>query len=228
MRFMNSDRPDGPVGYFPMTSWKTVTSSKSVYTFRENDLVDLPALVTKLRQRGRPIDAWLAGQLSAPTRAALENPDGQSPGAVPLQSLLVEDLNEILIGPSIFTQQRFDGVDLRRETQKLLLQTPQRDELKRVNRLLIEDAYPIELSRNRRPADEAALDRLLARYREPIIKEIRDRLRCRLPRRYEDVEDLAHDFILNWLRRDFLRNVSLARISHQLSMSSDRAPSHCT
>lgn len=59
--------------------------------------------------------------------------------------------------------------------------------------------------------DEAALDRLLARYRGPIIKEIQDRLRGRLPRCYEDVEDLAHDFILNWLRRDFLQNVSPER-----------------
>ena len=64
-----------------------------------------------------------------------------------LQAALLQDLNELLADTSIHERQRFEGVTLHSETQKLLSQNPQGEAPVRLNRLLIEDAYPLELSR---------------------------------------------------------------------------------
>lgn len=53
------------------------------------------------------------------------------------------------------------------------------------------------------PSRMAALDRLFTRYRKPILLEIQ--FRCHSSQ--ADAEDIAHEFIATWLRRDFLREV---------------------
>ncbi len=50
---------------------------------------------------------------------------------------------------------------------------------------------------------QAALERLFQCYRKPIVRAIQARQRCD----EAAAEDLAHDFIAQCLRRDFLRNV---------------------
>ena len=51
--------------------------------------------------------------------------------------------------------------------------------------------------------DFAALERLMARYRPPILREMASRANCNAM----EAEELAHEFISIWLRRDFLKNV---------------------
>src|SRR5664279_6260079 len=41
-------------------------------TFSEDDFVELPSLASKLSQKERPVDTWLAAQLSSATQAALK------------------------------------------------------------------------------------------------------------------------------------------------------------
>lgn len=53
----------------------------------------------------------------------------------------------------------------------------------------------------------AALDRLLKRYRQPIIVHIQHSQRCNA----NEAEELAHQFIEHWMRKDLLRNVSPER-----------------
>ncbi len=62
-----------------------------------------------------------------------------------LAEYLIRELNEIIRGPCIYDAQRFAGVTLRPETQKLLASNPHGAALIRLNRLLIEDAYPNEI-----------------------------------------------------------------------------------
>ena len=50
-------------------------------------------------------------------------------------------LNNAVIGPSIYIEQRFADVKLRPETQELLQQNPQGNDLTRLNRLLLDDTY---------------------------------------------------------------------------------------
>lgn len=51
--------------------------------------------------------------------------------------------------------------------------------------------------------DFAALERLIGRYRTPILREIQSREKCN----DLEAEELAHEFISIWLRREFLKNV---------------------
>lgn len=50
----------------------------------------------------------------------------------------------------------------------------------------------------------AALERLLKRYRQPIIVYIRFRQRCTT----DEAEELAHQFIEHWMRKDLLKSVA--------------------
>jgi RNA polymerase sigma-54 factor len=119
---------------------------KGAWTFSAEDFTDFPEFIRLLKDRERQFDAWLVGQLSEPTREALRNYLGQDDSV--LKPALLGDLNATVRGPSIHDPQRFGGIPLRSETQQLLSQHPEGDDLRRLNRLLLEDAYPSELSRN--------------------------------------------------------------------------------
>jgi len=125
--------------------WNAFRSAPA--TFLVSDLVDLPSLANKLMRPGRAFDTWLSGQLSEATHAALANYQGRVSDAAPVQQALLQEFNRLLCGDMIFEQQRFDGVDLRPETQNLIPSVPSGSDPLRLNRLLIEDAYPLEVWR---------------------------------------------------------------------------------
>ena len=50
-----------------------------------------------------------------------------------LKEALVQDLNAIILGPSIYDEDRFSEVERRQETQDLLAGHPQREDLARLN-----------------------------------------------------------------------------------------------
>ena len=130
-----------------LSSSNPAPTREGSWTFSAGDFVELPSLAGKLKQPGRAVDKWLAGQLSPATKAALSSYADADSDPASLQAALLQDLNELLADTSIHERQRFEGVTLHSETQKLLSQNPQGEDLVRLNRLLIEDAYPLELSR---------------------------------------------------------------------------------
>ena len=68
------------------------------------------------------------------------------------------------------------------------------------------DFYPVtgwSTISNGKKGDFAALERLMARYRPPILREMASRANCNAM----EAEELAHEFISVWLRRDFLKNL---------------------
>lgn len=116
--------------------------------FSEGDFVDLSSLADKLEQPSRPIDIWLAAQLTPETTAALEDYLGQGADPSTLQKALLEDINRVLVGPSIYDTQRFSGVTLRPKIQRFLTLGLPGGDAPALNRLLMEDAYPLELAKN--------------------------------------------------------------------------------
>jgi hypothetical protein len=108
------------------------------------------------------LPSLLYGKLSAQTVRALADWQPGSDLKV-LQKHLVQDLNAVINGDSIYTPRRFVGVKMRPETTKLLEEDPQGGEMVRLNRLLLEDAYPQEIERKRQ-SEEPLFDALWQRF----------------------------------------------------------------
>jgi CheY-like chemotaxis protein len=115
--------------------------------FSVGELVDLPLLASRLKQKADALSSYLQGQLSTATLSLLTNYQGLGSDPVALQAALVEDFNRIIRGPLIFNKDRFAGITLRLETQRILERSLQGDALLRLNRLLLQDVYPLEISR---------------------------------------------------------------------------------
>ena len=112
--------------------------------FSVDDLVDLPSFAVKLQGAGQ-LAEYLRRELSVETKDLLSNYSGGLD--TKLKEALVQDLNAIVQGPSIYDPDRFSKVERRQETQDVLDGSPQGEDVARLNRLLLEDAYPQEFLR---------------------------------------------------------------------------------
>ena len=136
------------------------------------DIKDVPSLITKLQsdsnQSTKLISQFIWAEVDPATKQLMTDPESTSPQR---QSALVQALNKILRGDSIYEPTRFAGVTLRPETQSLITQSPTGERLIRLNRLLLEDAYPLEIARN--PFNDAmgvALDAAFSNLFAAMIK----------------------------------------------------------
>jgi ATP-binding cassette, subfamily B, bacterial MsbA len=122
-------------------------SKSAVSLFSASDFKDFPVLAAKLTQKADPVSAYLAGELSEPTRQALLQ--ATQPGAKTsrAEAALVDDLNWVIWDPSLYEKACFAQVPRSPETEQLLKQHPSHGkDLVRLNRLLLEDAYRNELA----------------------------------------------------------------------------------
>lgn len=133
-------RPATAVGW-TITSVTTPTSNVCS-PFLAADLLNLPGFVQKLVDHTDPVSLFLWNGFAPATRVLLANP---SAGAELQEIALVQELNSVVAGPSIYSAPRFAGIALRPQTSDLLVSNPTGEQLIVLNRLLLEDAYPLEL-----------------------------------------------------------------------------------
>lgn len=117
--------------------------------FSAEDIGDFPRLIERLRSQSDPVSTFLWGQLSTEDQIELINYQPSAPGSKPSQTIVVNTLNKIVGGASIYTRERFKGFALRQQTVNLTVYDshaggPQTH----LNRMLLEDAFPSEVSRN--------------------------------------------------------------------------------
>ncbi len=104
---------------------------------------ELASFALKLISKSDPVSAFVNEQMDPATRAALVQAVKSD-----LKKLLVQILNGIVTGPSIYDKARFAAFTLDKEMQSLVAsQTTPVTNTARLNRLLLETAYPLELSR---------------------------------------------------------------------------------
>jgi UDP-N-acetylmuramyl pentapeptide phosphotransferase/UDP-N-acetylglucosamine-1-phosphate transferase len=115
---------------------------------RVSELKDPTSFAVKLRDGRDPLSDYLATQLTPETQKMLDNYDGTSPLSETDQRRLIDELNGLLRGPSLYDEQRFAQVKLTDEAQKFIKLNPQGDNLIGLNRMLLEEAYPAELAKN--------------------------------------------------------------------------------
>jgi len=118
---------------------------KGSSTFSVGDIKKLQAFVTKLKQPANAISKYLNGKLPQSTRQQLADFGNSNSNDATVGVSLIDLLNIIIQGPSIYDTNRFKDVALRPGTRRMLDGNPQGDALVRLNRLLLEDAYPLEL-----------------------------------------------------------------------------------
>jgi MscS family membrane protein len=134
--------PRGSPGYVPRKMDSIVPAGPRV-ALSADDVVDLPALAIRLRGK-QAVAVYVVGRLTDETRKLLSDYDGGRDER--LKEALVRDLNEIIRGPAIYEEKRFDGVELAQETRDLLDRNPEGEDLAHLNRLLLDDAFLDELA----------------------------------------------------------------------------------
>jgi antitoxin component YwqK of YwqJK toxin-antitoxin module len=115
--------------------------SIEAHRFAVSGIADLTRLAKDLNKHGTAVSAYLWNRLSVATRdlIAAYVKDSTRRSRLSLETALVQELDAILEGPSIYDENRFSNVGLS-ETTRSLLQNPSSGDSVRLNRLLLEDA----------------------------------------------------------------------------------------
>ena len=111
-------------------------------------ITDPAAFVGKLTSGTDAVSLFLRSRLEDLVKADLATYSATNPNAKILLSAVVKDVNQVILGSSIFDIARFSSVALRPETEQLLQQDVHGLQLARLNMLLLEDAYPAELAKS--------------------------------------------------------------------------------
>lgn len=125
--------------------------------FSASDLLNVAGLNTRLKDPKDPLGTYLRSRLTPATRQLLDRYIVPNQWDKALQDALVDNLNTLLKGPSLYQAERFKAVQLSEETKKLIKRQPQGEDPIRLNRMLLEDAYPHEIAKSYRGVFALAL-----------------------------------------------------------------------
>jgi GTP-binding protein EngB required for normal cell division len=110
------------------------------------NLTNLPGLLQQLNQRSTSIDQFIWRRLSPESQSALEQLSEDkltnTEYGEEIARRFISDLNHISRAESIHNAERYAGITLPDETQRLLDRAPTGDDLHMLNRYLLVDAYP--------------------------------------------------------------------------------------
>ena len=113
--------------------------------FSMDQIKDLPKFVNKLKSQSDRVSAFLWQKLARPEQAALTNDQPSASSSNQVKDVVVQFLNRIIQGPSIYEQKRFKGVRFYESSRLLKQPSPTGLNLAHFNRYLLEDAYQQEL-----------------------------------------------------------------------------------
>ncbi len=117
----------------------------STTLFHTSDIKDPTNLRARLQDRKDPLSAYLQTQFSLHIQEISEDSDSKRVDT--LKENLASELNRVIEGPSIFDEQLFEHVALKKTTRAMVKQDLQGEELIRLNRLLLAEAYPDEITK---------------------------------------------------------------------------------
>jgi len=111
---------------------------------------DLSVFAARLQGQQDGVSRFVWGELSPETRRTVSAYAESRSDPQEVKRALVDDLNRVVQGGSIYDPQRFAEVRLSDETRTMLRrQVANEAEVPRTNRLLLEDAYPNEIEMDR-------------------------------------------------------------------------------
>jgi hypothetical protein len=116
--------------------------------FSVGDIKNLKDFVLKINQPTDAFSAYLKDKLPKTVRKQLSNLSASRKGSKDAIAPLIEFLNSVIKGSSIYETRRFKGVVLREDNKRMLQKKAEGKTLALLNRQLLEDVYPFELLRD--------------------------------------------------------------------------------
>jgi hypothetical protein len=113
--------------------------------FAAENLRNPRRLAHELRDGTQPVTLFVQSAFSPTTKLALSRLDDDKEPDPGLVTDMVQDLNTLIQGPSIYDPSRFTGILLSAATLHLVSLTPTGADLIRLNRMLLKAALPLEL-----------------------------------------------------------------------------------
>jgi sugar phosphate permease len=140
------------VGAVAATSLATFVVTRPIL-FRTSDLKDPSGLAIQLRDDQNSLSKHLRLQFSSESRQLLNAYDGEGPVPEPLHRAMVQELNTVLQGPWLYSEENFASVQLSARTStnigNLLDKPPEEQEkelkgsnLISLNKILLQETYP--------------------------------------------------------------------------------------
>ncbi|OUL29650.1 hypothetical protein BV378_05605 [Nostoc sp. RF31YmG] len=124
---------------------RTFLDSTAHFLLDVGDILEPAAFISQ--QDASALSDFLREQLSSDTQRLLDaytNP----PAEPALITALLKELNQLLMGESLYDEQRFAAITLSAETQRLVQQNLYGKQLIRCNRLLLEEAFPSQIRKH--------------------------------------------------------------------------------
>ncbi len=115
-------------------------SSDDMSFFQMPDFLDPVNLVSRFQHQAEPLAGYLRGRFAPATLELIDAYGGGAPSGE-LMDALIEDLNRELSDDALYNNERFLGITLPDEAQRLLSAGAVGPLLHRLNRLLLEAAY---------------------------------------------------------------------------------------
>lgn len=139
INYVTSEPPGLPASWLtgPARPWVELRTA-----FTSGDIADVPALAARLGAPADPVSSFVAAELSPATSQALERFAAGAASATALRVELAQDLNRLLATPSLYDPERFAGVALDDQTQRLLAGDASPGNPARLNRRLLAAAFP--------------------------------------------------------------------------------------
>lgn len=124
---------------------RTLLDSTAHFLLDVGDIQE-PAIFSS-QQDASALSEFLRSQFSSDTQRLLDAYTSPPPEPALIAALLLE-LNQLLLGKSLYEEQRFASITLSAKTKRLVQQNLQGKELIRCNRLLLEEAFPSQIRKH--------------------------------------------------------------------------------
>jgi len=117
------------------------------WSFIGSDIRELVPFIGRLQGGEDNISKYLQGQLDPVATAAIAGYKNYARDAERVSRALARSLDRIIRRPTFYDSERFERIQLRRDTSNILKMDPKGVGRVQLNRMLLEDAYPKELRR---------------------------------------------------------------------------------
>ncbi|MCT7948257.1 hypothetical protein NG798_00425 [Ancylothrix sp. C2] len=158
---------------------KTLSPHRILNRFEESDFLNFDNFLQKLAQSQDGIAAYIKSRMTENTQSLLSV---NEPGT---KLAVIRDLNNLLLDESLYTSDRFQGVTLSSEAQKLA-KGNYRNNIVHFNRVLVESIYSGELIMNVESIFPYLQNKLAEIYPQKIVDEL-DKLHERIVQLIQDM-----------------------------------------